>query len=53
MSKARMQVRVCRYSDVAGVSETYLVEVWQELYEAINNVIDNVTIADLVNRRQK
>lgn len=28
-------------------------EVWQELYEAINHVIDNVTIADLVKRSQK
>lgn len=34
-----------------GTCET--LEVWRELYEAINNVIDNVTIADLVNRRQK
>ncbi len=28
-------------------------EVWRELYEAINNVIDNVTIADLVDRRRQ
>lgn len=28
-------------------------EVWKELYAAINQVIDNVTIADLVEKRQK
>lgn len=28
-------------------------EVWKELYHAINNVIDNVTLEDLVERRQK
>lgn len=28
-------------------------EVWKELYEAVNRVIDNVTIADLVERREK
>lgn len=28
-------------------------EVWKELYAAIDRVIDNVTIADLVERRQK
>lgn len=28
-------------------------EVWKELYAAINNVIDNVTIADLVERSRK
>lgn len=28
-------------------------EVWKELYDAINNVIDNVTVADLVARRQQ
>ena len=28
-------------------------EVWKKLYDAINNVIDNVTIADLVARRQQ
>lgn len=28
-------------------------EVWKELYDAINNVIDNVTIADLVSKRQQ
>ena len=27
-------------------------EVWKELYEAVNNVIDNVTIADLAERRR-
>ncbi|MBR1702238.1 MAG: Rrf2 family transcriptional regulator [Lachnospiraceae bacterium] len=28
-------------------------EVWRELARAIDNVVDNVTIADLVNRRKK
>lgn len=28
-------------------------EVWKELYEAIDQVIDNVTIGDLVERRKK
>lgn len=28
-------------------------EVWKDLYEAINGVIDNVTIADLVERRKR
>jgi Rrf2 family protein len=28
-------------------------EVWQQLYDAINNVIDNVTIADLVEKSKK
>lgn len=28
-------------------------EVWKELYAAVNHVIDNVTIADLVERRKK
>ena len=28
-------------------------EVWKELYDAINNVIDNVTIADLVAKRRR
>lgn len=28
-------------------------EVWKELYDAINNVIDNVTIADLVEKRRQ
>lgn len=32
-----------------AVCET--LEVWKELYEAVNNVIDNVTIADLISRR--
>lgn len=33
------------------ISET--MEVWKKLYEAINQVIDNVTIADLVEKRKK
>ena len=28
-------------------------EVWKDLYGAINNVIDHVTLADLVAKRQK
>lgn len=28
-------------------------EVWKELYDAINRVVDGVTIADLMERRQK
>ncbi len=28
-------------------------EVWKELYDAINQVIDNVTLEDLLERRQK
>ena len=28
-------------------------EVWQKLYDAVNNVVDSVTIADLVERRNK
>lgn len=28
-------------------------EVWREVYEAVNQVIDNVTIADLVEKRKK
>ena len=28
-------------------------EVWKDLYAAINGVIDNVTIADLVERRKR
>ncbi|MCM1056044.1 MAG: Rrf2 family transcriptional regulator [Firmicutes bacterium] len=27
-------------------------EVWKELYEAVNNVIDNVTVADLAQRHR-
>lgn len=27
-------------------------EVWKELYQAVNNIIDHVTIADLVKRRK-
>lgn len=34
-----------------GVCET--LEVWQELYEAVNRVIDNVTIADLAERHRR
>lgn len=33
------------------ISET--MDVWKELYAAINHVIDNVTIADLVEKRKK
>lgn len=29
------------------------VEVWKELYEAIDRVVDNVTLADLAERRRK
>lgn len=28
-------------------------EVWNELYEAVNNVVDNITIADLVEKRRR
>lgn len=28
-------------------------QVWQDVYDAVNNVVDNVTIADLMERRQK
>lgn len=28
-------------------------QVWQDIYDAVNNVVDNVTIADLMERRQK
>ncbi len=28
-------------------------ELWRELYEAINNVVDNVTVGDLVERHNK
>lgn len=28
-------------------------QVWQDIYDAVNNVVDNVTIADLLERRQK
>ncbi len=28
-------------------------EVWKKLYDAINNVVDNVTLADLVEQRQR
>ncbi len=28
-------------------------EVWNELYQAVNNVVDNITIADLVEKRRK
>lgn len=28
-------------------------EVWREIYEAVNSVVDNVTLADLVERRQR
>lgn len=38
----------CEQSDVC---ET--LEVWKKLYDAINEVVDNVTIADLVNSRKK
>lgn len=27
-------------------------EVWKELYQAVNNVVDNITLADLVERRK-
>ncbi len=29
------------------------VQVWKELYDAINQVVDGITIADLLDRRQK
>ena len=29
------------------------VEVWKDLYDAVNKVIDNVTLADLVEKRQR
>ncbi|MCM1192063.1 MAG: Rrf2 family transcriptional regulator [Butyrivibrio sp.] len=29
------------------------VEVWKELYRAVNNVIDNVTVADLADRHRQ
>ena len=28
-------------------------EVWREIYKAVNNVVDNITLADLVERRQR
>lgn len=28
-------------------------EVWKKLYEAVNNVIDNITVADLVERHNR
>ena len=28
-------------------------EVWKELYQAVNNVVDNITLADLVEKRHK
>ena len=28
-------------------------EIWKDLYDAVNNVIDNVTIADLVEKRKR
>lgn len=28
-------------------------EVWNEVYRAVNNVVDNITIADLVEKRKK
>lgn len=37
--------------DRADCCET--LEVWQDLYDAINRVIDGVTIADLVDKRKK
>ena len=39
---------VCERADTC---ET--LEVWKELYDAINQVVDGVTIADLVERRQQ
>lgn len=33
--------------------ECETLQVWQQVYEAVNNVVDNVTIADLVERRQQ
>ena len=27
--------------------------IWQEIYDAVNRVVDNITLADLVERRQK
>ena len=42
------EVNVCERCDTC---ET--LEVWKELAQVINNVVDNVTIADLMERQQK
>lgn len=37
----------------ARASECVTLEVWQELQSAINNVVDNITLADLVTRQKE
>ena len=34
-------------------SECVTLEIWQQLQDAINNVIDNITLADLVTRQKE
>ncbi len=33
--------------------ECETLQVWQDVYDAVNNVVDNVTIADLMERRRQ
>ena len=42
---------ILRLTERCDTCET--LEVWQELYNAVNKVVDGVTIADLVERRKK
>lgn len=56
LTEGSMAPVVCLEEDAAvcGRRETCeTLEVWKELYQAINDVIDHVTIADLVTRRRE
>lgn len=39
-------------NECARSNECVTREVWQELYEAINSVVDKITLQDLVNRKR-
>lgn len=41
------------YTECERCDTCETLSVWQELYEAVNHVVDGVTIADLVERRKK
>ena len=43
----------CSSEVCARASECVTLEVWQELQSAINKVVDNITLADLVTRQKE
>jgi len=42
-----------KHESCARVNECVTLEVWQKLEKAINNVVDNITLADLVLRQRE